>query len=89
MVFIKTTVKIRCNQPDLVIWEVQKKICHIIEFKCRADINVTKNALDTLPNDMHESIRQLGFNQEESHDIIRAIQTGTVKAYKTLLNFKK
>ena len=93
MVAIKAAVKIGHNQPDLVIWEVEKKICHIIEFKRPTEGNLTKNTLGSVPKDMHENIRQLGFNKKESIDIIKAIQQRviicTVKICKTFLNFKK
>ena len=50
-------------------------------------------ALGTVPKDLHESIRQLDFNKEESNDIIKAIQQkaiiGTVKICKSFMNFKK
>ena len=122
---IKTAVQVRHNQPDLVILDIENKNCHIIEFSCPADVNVTKKAaeklenycplirtlelthpndkfsfvpiiigaLGTVPKDLHESIRQLDFNKEESNDIIKAIQQkaiiGTVKICKTFMNFQK
>ena len=49
-VAIKTTVKVRHNRPDLVIWEIENKACHIIEFSCPADVNVTKKAVEKLEN---------------------------------------
>ena len=47
-VSIKTAVKIRHNQPDLVIWEIENKNCHIIESSCPADVNRTKKAAEKL-----------------------------------------
>ena len=124
-VAIKTAVKVRHNRLDLLIWDIESKNCHIIEFSCPADVNVTKKAakklenydplirtlqlthlnykfsfvpiiieaLGTVPKDLHENIRQLDFDKKESNDIIKAIQkraiTGTVKIYKTFMNFKK
>ena len=47
---IKTAVQVRHNQPDLVIWDIENKNCHIIEFSCPADVNVTKKAAEKLEN---------------------------------------
>ena len=49
-VAIETAVKVRHNRTDLVIWEIEKKICHIIEFSCPAGVNVTKKAAEKLEN---------------------------------------
>ena len=31
-VAIKAAVKVRNNHPDLVIWEIKNKNCHVIQF---------------------------------------------------------
>ena len=49
-VAIKTAVKVRHNRPDLVIWDIENKNCHIIEFRYPADVNVTKKAAEKLEN---------------------------------------
>ena len=49
-VAIKTAVKVRHNQPDLVILDIENKNCHIIEFSCLADVNVMKKAAEKLEN---------------------------------------
>ena len=47
-VAIKTAVKVLHNRPDLVIWDIENKNGHIIEFSCPADVNVTKKAAEEL-----------------------------------------
>ena len=49
-VAIKTAVEIRHNRLDLVIWDVDNKNWHIIEFSCPVDVNVTKKAAEKLEN---------------------------------------
>ena len=49
-VAIKTAVKVRHNRPDLVIWDIENKNCHIIEFSCPADVNVPKKTAEKLEN---------------------------------------
>ena len=67
-VAIKTAVKVRHDRPDLVISEIDNKICHFIQFSCPTDVNVIKHALGIVPKDMHENIRHLGFKKKESND---------------------
>ena len=43
-------MKVRHNRPDLVIWDIENKNGHIIEFSCPADVNVTKKAAEKLEN---------------------------------------
>ena len=49
-VAIKTAVKVRHNQPDLVILDIENKNCHIIEFSCPVDVNVMKKTAEKLEN---------------------------------------
>ena len=49
-VAIKTAAKVRYNQPDLVIWDIETKNCQIIEFSCPVDVNVSKKAAEKLEN---------------------------------------
>ena len=50
-------------------------------------------ALDTVPKELYENIRQLDFNKKESNDFVKAIQQraaiGTFKICKTFMNFRK
>ena len=50
IVAIKTAVKVRHNQPDMVIWDIENENCHTIEFSCPADVNVRKKAAEELEN---------------------------------------
>ena len=47
---IKTAAKVRRNQPDLVIWEIKSKNCHIIESSWPADLNATKKVAEKFEN---------------------------------------
>ena len=39
-VAVKTSSKVPHNRPDMIVWDMTKKLCHIIEFSCPADINI-------------------------------------------------
>ena len=39
---IRSATKIKHNKPDLDIWNKTEKICTIIAFSCRANINISK-----------------------------------------------
>ena len=49
-VAIKTAVKVLHNLPDLVIWDIENKNGHTIEFSCPADVNATKQAAQKFGN---------------------------------------
>ena len=49
-VAIKTAVKVCHNRPDLVLWDIDNKNCHIIEFSCPANVNITKKAAKKIEN---------------------------------------
>ena len=37
---VKTSSKVSYNRPDLIVWNMTKKLCYIIEYSCPADINI-------------------------------------------------
>ena len=39
-VAVKTSSKVPHNRPDMIVWDMTKKLCYIIEFSCPADINI-------------------------------------------------
>ena len=39
-VAVKTSSKVPHNRPDIIVWDMTKKLCYIIEFSCPADINI-------------------------------------------------
>ena len=41
-ILIKTASKVPHNNPDLIIWNCETKVCTIVEFSCPLDINTTK-----------------------------------------------
>ena len=41
-VSVKTPANVRHNKPDLIMWNKSTKNCHIIEFSCPNDVNVSK-----------------------------------------------
>ena len=41
-VSVKIATKVPHNNPDLIIWNRETKICSIIEFSCPLDININK-----------------------------------------------
>ena len=42
IVSVKTPANVRHNKPDLIMWNKSTKNCHIIEFSCPNDVNVSK-----------------------------------------------
>ena len=47
---IKTATKLKHNKPDIVAWDMARKICKIIEIICPADVNITKKIEEKLSN---------------------------------------
>ena len=39
-VAVKTSSKVPHNRPDMIVWDMTRKLCYIIEFSCPADINI-------------------------------------------------
>ena len=39
-VAVKTSSKVPHDRPDMIVWDMTKKLCYIIEFSCPADINI-------------------------------------------------
>ena len=39
-VAVKTSSKVPHNRPDMIVWDMTKKLCYITEFSCPADINI-------------------------------------------------
>ena len=39
-VAVKTSSKVPHNRADMIVWDMTKKLCYIIEFSCPADINI-------------------------------------------------
>ena len=39
-VAVKTSSKVPHNRPNMIVWDMTKKLCYIIEFSCPADINI-------------------------------------------------
>ena len=39
---VKTAMKVPHNEPHLIIWNRETKICSIIELSCHQDINIKK-----------------------------------------------
>ena len=37
---VKTSSKVPHSRPDMIVWDMTKKLCYIIEFSCPADINI-------------------------------------------------
>ena len=37
---VKTSSRVPHNRPDMIFWDITKKLCYIIEFSCPADINI-------------------------------------------------
>ena len=46
---IKAATKIPHNKPDLLVWDTDQKICQIIEFSCRCDVNLIGQATKSTP----------------------------------------
>ena len=49
-VSVKTAKKVPHNNPDMIIWNRETKICSIIEFSCPLDININKKVNEKLEN---------------------------------------
>ena len=39
--------KVPHNEPDMIVWDMTKKLCYIIEFRCPADINIVNKVPET------------------------------------------
>ena len=39
---VKTTINVKNNRPDLIIWGLNSKECQVVEFSCPGDINVIR-----------------------------------------------
>ena len=37
---VKLSSNVPHNRPDMMVWDMTKKLCYIIEFSCPADINI-------------------------------------------------
>ena len=37
---VKTSSRVPHNRPDMIFWDITKKLCYIIEFSCPVDINI-------------------------------------------------
>ena len=64
---IKTTNKVEYNRPDVVIWNRETKVCHLVEISVPLDINISNRQVvkrDTympLVSEMQQSYRNYTF----------------------------
>ena len=45
---IKTTTTVTHNKPDLLVWDIEQKICQIIEFICPCDVNLINEVTEKI-----------------------------------------
>ena len=55
---VKTSTRVPHNQPDMIFWDITKKLCYIIKFSCPADINIV-NKISEKENIYGLSIRNM------------------------------
>ena len=45
-IMIKTATKIPHNKPDLIIWNLKKVFCTVVDLSCPLDSNITKKVAE-------------------------------------------